>query len=167
MLRTWQVAPVFVSLVAFTACGSSSSSSGTGGNGDGGPRSDGGPATDSGGSSGGDSGSSSGGSTPCSLPKDCPSGDVCCGTIPITGGTVPNCTTQPIETSCANPNNCKTNLSGLTCMGTKTVRTCSTNADCTETGAPLCCTFGGGDAGGSLTFCANEIVAGAGGGTCQ
>jgi hypothetical protein len=50
-------------------------------------------------------------------------------------------------------------------MGTKTVRICQTNADCTETGAPKCCTFGG-DAGG-LTFCANDIVAGAGGGTCQ
>jgi hypothetical protein len=104
---------------------------------------------------------------PCTEPTDCSGGDVCCGTIPITGGTVPDCTTSPIETSCANPSNCKTNLSGLTCSGTKTIRICKTNADCTETGAPLCCTFGGGDAGGSLTFCANEIVAGAGGGTCQ
>jgi hypothetical protein len=157
MLRTWHVAPV-LSLVAFGACSSSSSSGSP-------PAIDGG--TEAGATSEGGSGSSSGAATPCAEPTDCSGGDVCCGTIPITGGTVPNCTTSPIEEKCAAPANCKTNLSGLTCMGTKTVRICKTNADCTETGAPLCCTFGGGDAGGSLTFCANEIVAGAGGGTCQ
>ncbi len=162
MLRIWQVASV-LSLVAVAsgvgACSSSSSSSSV----DGGTEAAATP--DSG--SGGDSGSSSGGGGACQEPTNCTAGDVCCGTIPITGGTVPNCTTSPIELACAAPGNCKTNLSGFTCMGTKTVRICQTNADCTETGAPKCCTFGGGDAGGSLTFCANDIVAGAGGGTCQ
>jgi hypothetical protein len=162
MLHIWQVAPLcLVALVAAGACSSSSSSPATDGGTEAAPTSDSG----SGSSSGGDS--SSGGGTPCKEPTDCTSGDVCCGTIPITGGTVPNCTTSPIELSCAAPGNCKTNLSGFTCMGTKTVRICQTNADCTETGAPKCCTFGGGDAGGGLTFCANDIVAGAGGGTCQ
>jgi hypothetical protein len=50
-------------------------------------------------------------------------------------------------------------------MGTKTVRLCKSNADCTEAGANQCCTFPGD--GGSLTFCANLIVAGVGGGTCM
>ncbi len=152
-----------LALCALAACSSSSSSPDAA---DGGTGS--GPRADSGSGGGPEAAvDSSSGGAPCSLPTDCASGDVCCGTIPITGGTAPDCNTAPIETACATPSACKTNLSGFTCMGTKTVRLCKTSADCTETGAPSCCTFGGGDAGGSLTFCASALVAGAGGGTCQ
>jgi len=102
---------------------------------------------------------------PCNLPSDCPTNDVCCGTIPITGGTVPNCTTGNISTACSARSACKTSL-GTTCSGTQTVRLCSTNTDCTESGDMQCCTFGGTD-GGGLSFCANAFIAAFGGGVCM
>jgi hypothetical protein len=98
-------------------------------------------------------------------------GDVCCGNITLTGmGSVPNCTSDPIVVACEAANSCKTHLptSFLSCPpGTETVRLCKVNSDCTEAGYMHCCTFGGGDAGGSLSFCANDIIGAGGGGTCQ
>jgi hypothetical protein len=40
-----------------------------------------------------------------------------------------------------------------------TVRFCGSNSDCTEPGFDLCCFFPPIDAGASLQFCANEIIA--------
>jgi hypothetical protein len=82
---------------------------------------------------------------------------------------VPNCTSDPIVVACEVATSCKTHLptSFLSCPpGTETVRLCKANSDCTETGYLHCCTFGGGD-GGSLSFCANDIIGSGGGGTCQ
>jgi hypothetical protein len=54
------------------------------------------------------------------------------------------------------------------CTGTKKVTLCTVDGDCTNagTGYNLCCTFGS-DGGGSLSFCANDVVASGGGGTCH
>jgi hypothetical protein len=106
----------------------------------------------------------SGTTSSCTSPAGCPAKDVCCGTIPITGGTVPNCTTGTITTVCTAASACTTSL-GAACSGTQTVRLCTTKADCTETADNLCCTFGDPDSG-SLSFCANGFVAAFGGGKC-
>lgn len=108
-----------------------------------------------------------GGGTPaCSSPAGCTtSGDVCCGTIPITGGTAPNCTTGTIVTVCKAATSCKTSL-GSTCTGVQTVRLCTSNADCTESADKNCCTFGSDD-GGTLSFCANGLIGAFGGGKCM
>jgi hypothetical protein len=45
------------------------------------------------------------------------------------------------------------------------VRLCAKPADCTETGAPKCCTFT--QDGGSLSFCSLQFEATLGGGTCM
>jgi hypothetical protein len=145
-------------LVAFAACSSSSSATSNGGG-----TGEGGTGTGSGGDASDNTGGNTGAS--CEKPTDCTGGDVCCGTIPITGGTAPNCTSGMITSVCQPPSHCITQL-GSTCMGTQTVRICTTNADCLEKGANLCCTFSGDD-GGSLTFCANGLIAGFGGGKCM
>jgi hypothetical protein len=171
-----------VPVLAFAACSSSSSTDGTtsstdagsgsgkdAGSSGGGNKSDGGGGggggTDAGTGGGGDD--SGGGTTPtCDKPSDCSgSGDVCCGTIPITGGSVPNCTTDPIMIACTPGSMCKTSL-GMSCSGTQIVRLCTANSDCTESGANQCCTFSGGD-GGSLSFCTNGLISAFGGGKCM
>lgn len=103
----------------------------------------------------------------CMSPADCSGGTgVCCGTIPITGGTVPNCTTGGVMTKCTAESACATTL-GTSCSGTQTVRLCASNSDCMgESNYNQCCTFSGGD-GGSLSFCANSLIATFGGGSCQ
>ncbi len=71
--------------------------------------------------------------------------------------------------ACKAPTGCATHLptNPISCpKGTETVRLCKTNSDCSEAGYLHCCTFGGGD-GGSLSFCANDIIGAGGGGTCQ
>jgi hypothetical protein len=103
--------------------------------------------------------------TTCMSPAGCTGTDVCCGTIPITGGSVPNCTTGPISTVCAAASGCATKL-GASCSGTQTVRLCTKNADCTESGDTSCCSFGDAD-GGALSFCANGLIGALGGGTCM
>lgn len=166
MRVTWLLVAAVPPLVALGAC--SSKSSGSGDDADASADSAGSSSGSGSSSCGSGSGSSSGSS--CASPSDCPSSDVCCGKIPITGGTAPNCTTNPITISCAPACACGTQL-GTTCSGTQTVRLCKTNMDCTEPGASHCCTFGGGgDAGsdgGTLSFCANAFVGAFGGGTCQ
>jgi hypothetical protein len=86
-------------------------------------------------------------------------------------GSVPNCASDPVVVNCTASASCATHLptNPLTCpKGTETVRLCKTNSDCTEAGYTLCCNFGGGgDAGGSLQFCANNIIGLAAGATCQ
>jgi len=100
------------------------------------------------------------------VPSDCP-GQVCCATIPITGGQVPNCTTGTLTASCKAASACPTNLGGLSCSGTEQVQLCNAASDCTNAGAGnnLCCTFTN-DAG-SLSFCASSLVGNLGGGTCK
>jgi hypothetical protein len=101
----------------------------------------------------------------CMDPSTCASAmPVCCGTIPLTGGTIPNCTQGQISSACDTSAHCPTNI-GLSCTGTQTVRLCKTSADCTEPSYNMCCTFG--QSGGSLSFCANGVIAGGGGGTCH
>ena len=139
--------------------GCSSSSTGTPSSSSEGGAGGGSEAGSDAGSGGGNNGAS------CDTPSMCTGGDVCCGTIPITGGTAPNCTSGMITSVCQPPSACITQL-GSMCSGTQTVRICTSNSDCMEKGANLCCTFSGGD-GGSLTFCANGLVAGFGGGKCM
>ena len=159
--------------------GGSGSGSGSGGSSGGGSSSSGGKASSSSGSSsGGKSGSSSGsksgsssgsgadGGFVCESPADCPqSTPVCCANIPITGGTIPNCTNGTPSVACSTNAACPINL-GTTCSGTETLQLCAKTADCANAGANNeCCTFGNGN--GALTFCASALVAGLGGGTCQ
>jgi hypothetical protein len=93
--------------------------------------------------------------------------DVCCGTIPVTGGTAPNCTTGTIVTDCKAGSACATSLpTSAVCTGTQTVRLCTTNADCKEANYSKCCTFGDVDAGG-ISFCANNLIGLFGSGKCQ
>lgn len=157
-----------------SSSGGSSGASSSGGSSSGGSSSGG---SSSGGSSSGGASSGSGGGSDASVPVDAGSctsptacttaAPVCCGTIPITGGTIPNCTNGPMTTACTPASACATAL-GFACTGTKTIRLCNTNADCTEPADNKCCTFPGGDAGGSLNFCASQIIASAvPGATCQ
>jgi hypothetical protein len=103
---------------------------------------------------------------PCTAPSDCTGGEICCGRIPITGGTAPNCTTGTIVTRCVAASACGTVL-GTTCSGVQTVRLCNTSSDCTESMYNQCCTFGGSADAGGLTFCADTLVSTFGGGTCM
>ena len=99
--------------------------------------------------------------------SQCPSATpICCQTIPLTGGSVPNCTNGPLTVACETSAACPTTL-GLSCSGNQVVRLCSSNSDCTESNYNLCCNFPGGDAGASLSFCANQLDALGGGGTCM
>jgi hypothetical protein len=173
MRHTWMVLPLVLSLGAFEAC--SSSSSGTTGGGTGSDAGGTGSGSDGGSGNGGNTDAGSGGNPDvdgggvvtgaCSSPAGCMNGDVCCGTIPITGGTAPNCTTGTITTVCKAATGCKTNL-GSTCTGVQTVRLCTTNTDCAESADNKCCTFGSDD-GGTLSFCANGLIGAFGGGKCM
>ncbi len=89
---------------------------------------------------------------------------MCCSTIDIDGGTVPNCTGTPVV-ACTAPSACPTTIVSTSCTGTQTLRLCKTNADCTESTYDQCCTFT--SSGGSLTFCANSTIGFLGGGNCQ
>jgi hypothetical protein len=183
MRLTRLVVPALLPLLALVGCSSSSSgvtttpdapagdtgSSGSDSSIDSASDPDTGSSTDTG--SGSDTGSgtdtgSSADSGPCSSPAGCPASNVCCGTIPITGGTPPACTTGTISIVCAPASSCATSL-GSTCTGTQKVRLCTKNADCTESTDNLCCTFGGGSAGGTLSFCANTLIAVFGSGKCM
>jgi hypothetical protein len=131
---------------------------GTGGGTDGGGSGDGSTSAD--GSTAADAGTGA-----CTSPAGCSGATpVCCGTIVVTGGTVPNCTTDPPKVACTSAASCATQL-GTTCSGTQTVRLCAMPADCTEATANKCCTFK--RDGGSLSFCASALVAGIAGGTCM
>ena len=100
------------------------------------------------------------------VPGDCP-GQVCCAEIPITGGTVPNCTTGGLTASCKAATACPTMLGGFPCMGNEQVQLCAAAADCAGAGLGnnLCCTFT--QDGGSLSFCASQLIGNLGGGTCK
>jgi hypothetical protein len=89
---------------------------------------------------------------------------VCCGTIVLTGGSIPNCTSDPVTTTCQTSAQCTTKL-GASCTGSNVVRLCAQPSDCTEATENQCCTFPGD--GGSLSFCATSFAAGAAGGTCM
>jgi len=97
---------------------------------------------------------------------DCP-GQSCCATIPITGGTVPNCTSGTLTAVCKPAASCPTHLGSLSCSGSEQVQLCISASDCTNAGAgnTLCCTFTN-DAG-ALSFCASQLIGNLGGGTCK
>ena len=168
ILLTVAVLPAVVGSLLLAACSSNSGSSA--GTGDASTSDDSGTGHEGGADGGGSiDGSKSDSSTAeagaaCVSPAGCNGATpVCCGTIKITGGTVPNCTTDPPVVACAAAASCATML-GTTCTGTQTVRLCAAAADCTETAANKCCTFT--QDGGSLSFCSNAFVAGIAGGTC-
>ena len=101
----------------------------------------------------------------CSGPAEVARAATCAAArFPVTGGTIPNCTTGAISVACDGGSECATKTA-TSCSGTQVVRLCKQPADCTETGAPKCCTFT--QDGGALSFCANGIIAGLGGGTCM
>ncbi|HEY6460586.1 MAG TPA: hypothetical protein VIY73_10565, partial [Polyangiaceae bacterium] len=83
----------------------------------------------------------------------------------VTGGKAPDCTTGTISVACTAQTSCKTQLGGLTCTGTQIVHLCKQASDCTEANYKECCTFT--QDGGSISFCANALVGGAAGATCQ
>lgn len=154
---TFLVIPVVLPLLALPACSSSSSDADAG-------SPDGATAGDTGSPQGDAAPKTDAAPTACTVPAECPASDVCCETIPLTGGSIPNCTTGTVSAVCAAPAACATAL-GTGCTGTQTVRLCTKNADCTEKGDNQCCTFGS-DAG-AQAFCANGLVAAFGGGKCM
>jgi len=127
------------------------------------------PVTDSGGKS--DTGTADTGTPPagdggtaCTDPSACTAdAPVCCGSIPITGGTAPNCTTGTLSSSCATTTACPTKLS-FACTGAEQVHLCAANADCSEASYPLCCNFG--SSASPLFFCTSDAIAGVTGATC-
>jgi haloalkane dehalogenase len=90
----------------------------------------------------------------CLAPTSCsPTAPVCCGTIPALGAASSECTTAAACTT-----------SFLT--ADKTVRFCTTSADCAlEPAYAQCCTFQ--KNGATQHFCANSTIAAAGSGTCN
>lgn len=156
-MRFTFLVPVVLPLLALAACSSSSTDVDAGS--PDGATADAAPKADAGSDS-----ASSADAGPCTVPAECPPSNVCCETIPLTGGSIPNCTTGTVTSACKAPGACATSL-GTGCSGTQTVRLCTKNADCTEPGDNLCCTFG--DDAGAQTFCANGFVAGFGGGKCM
>ena len=101
----------------------------------------------------------------CMSPAGCTSSTpVCCAHITVTGGSVPNCTTDPPVVACSSSASCPT-TTGTTCSGSEIFRLCASNADCTESGNNECCTFS--ESGSSINFCSNAIVAAFAGATCM
>ncbi len=92
----------------------------------------------------------------CEDPSGCSGGQVCCGNIPITGGTAPSCTTGVPTSSCTTSAACPTTLAAG-CAGAEQVHFCTQNADCTESAYPDCCGFGSG--AGSIYFCLSSALA--------
>ncbi|HEX4513261.1 MAG TPA: hypothetical protein VH054_06985 [Polyangiaceae bacterium] len=91
----------------------------------------------------------------CTKPSDC-TNEFCCGTIVFNGGQLPNCKLEDASSACSAT--CKSNIQ-LSCVATDTVRTCSTNADCTDAGNNYnnCCTVPFGTT--TAEFCWNKGTA--------
>jgi hypothetical protein len=84
---------------------------------------------------------------------------VCCATVVVNGGTLPNCTTQSIATACVA--SCPTAIQ-ITCQATDTLQVCVTSADCANDPAnPDCCTLSGHQA------CVNDTLKLVGGLRCN
>jgi hypothetical protein len=117
--------------------------------------------------SGGGSTSDGGGGIACIDPSGCTSAaPVCCGTIPITGGSGNSCTTSAPTTACTTSAACPTMLAGCTPGGAEQVQFCSVDKDCAgATGYTSCCTFAFGG-GTSVSFCSSPTIAGLANGTC-
>jgi hypothetical protein len=94
-----------------------------------------------------------GGSVACDKPADCPaSAHICCGTIVVNGGTLPNCQIGSASSVCAAT--CTTALN-FTCSATDTVRLCAAAADCAGDALnTYCCSF----AISPVPFCVSAIV---------
>jgi hypothetical protein len=81
---------------------------------------------------------------------------LCCGTLVLDGGTVPNCGASSLTTSCATM--CTDNPPGTfsNCMGMYTIRLCNATADCAnDTARPMCCRFGA----SPVYWCVDTITA--------
>ena len=83
------------------------------------------------------------------------SGEVCCGTLVLTGTMIQNCSLASLTTQCSAPGSCASNVA-LSC-GTDTIRGCEHAAECTETNYPNCCLFDYGD--GGAQFCVSDLFA--------
>jgi hypothetical protein len=83
---------------------------------------------------------------------ECPTGKICCGTLVVNGGKVPNCTASSVKAACASScgDNPPFGLPGSACTtGNYTVRLCRSKADCAADpgGDTACCSCGTNDAG--------------------
>ncbi len=104
-----------------------------------------------------------GGDPDAAYPPD--GGEVCCGTIVTTG--TGKCSLVSATTACEAPSSCPTSF--VAGCGSDTVRLCSSDPECVETGGGFgdytqCCTLKFGDA--SVHLCANSTIAQIAGGTC-
>jgi hypothetical protein len=77
---------------------------------------------------------------------ECPSSQVCCGHLTLTGtGTAPNCTASKLTSSCQTSATCGTELAPSGCnAGTYTVHLCQSAGDCAglASGDTHCCSCG-------------------------
>lgn len=86
---------------------------------------------------------------------------LCCGTLVLGGGIIPNCSASSLTASCAA--SCTDTPPGAlsNCTGSYSVRLCNAAADCaSDTGRPSCCSFGS----SPVAWCVDTTTAL--GGTC-
>lgn len=79
----------------------------------------------------------------CTKPSDCNDGgnaNVCCASIALGQGMLPNCPVNNVTTSCKTAQACPSMVQFM-CNTTQQLRACAMNADCTENGYTSCCTF--------------------------
>ncbi len=117
------------------------------------------------------SGSGSGGDAgfPCDTPGQCTGGNICCGRIPITGGSIPNCTQSGITVDCESQTACPSNVAfACTAGSTEVVHLCQSASDCANepNGYTECCMFGEAGQAGTIQFCATSLIA-LGGSNCM
>lgn len=98
----------------------------------------------------------------CTMPSECPTGDVCCGTLATTGN-FPQCQITNETASCKTSASCPTSIT-QNCSTKDVVRLCTVAQDCTESFYNKCCKFPYADA--SVEFCSNSLIADAAGGSC-
>ncbi len=89
---------------------------------------------------------------------------MCCAQIPITGGSLPNCTNGTLTVSCLSQGACPSNVQfACTAGSTEVVHLCQSASDCANEpdGYTQCCSFSGSGSGGSgaLQFCATSVIA--------
>ena len=100
----------------------------------------------------------------CTTPAQCMNQQVCCGTLSLGAGQFPQCMVNGYGATCKTAQSCPTTFQFM-CNSMQQVRGCSNNSHCTEQQYSQCCTFTVNMQ--SVSFCANNIIAQAGGGTCQ
>jgi hypothetical protein len=121
-----------------------------------------GTGADAGTGSGSGSGTGGDGGFPCDTPGQCTGGNICCGRIPITGGSIPNCTQSGITVDCESQTACPSNVAfSCTAGSTEVVHLCQSAADCASepNGYTECCMFGEAGQAGTIQFCATSLIA--------